>query len=133
MIFFCFSIACRISCLTKSSSSSHRSRQSAVNTTITCTKVSVKGRVFEADTDEPLTGAILTVERVTADNTQTTVEEPVRKIRIRSSNGCFRFKSLSSGTYLFKVSYYGCNPKETKVYINDGVMARVEIGLGRIE
>jgi len=97
-----------------------------------CTKVSVMGRIFEAETDKPLRGAILTVERVTANNPLTEAGEPVRKICIRSEKGGFRFKSLTSGAYLFKVTYYGCNPYETIVYFNEGVLTKVELPLTKI-
>jgi hypothetical protein len=97
-----------------------------------CTKVSVKGRVFEAETGEPLQGAILTVERATDSNPQTAGNEPVRKIRIRSSNGWFQFKLFTSGAYIFKVSYYGCIAREFTVYFNEGVLTHVELPLTRI-
>jgi hypothetical protein len=97
-----------------------------------CTKVSVKGRVFEAETDKSLPGAILIVERATDNKPQTAGTEPVRKIRIRSSKGRFRFKLLTSGTYLFKVSYCGCIAREFTVYFNEGVLTHVELPLSRI-
>jgi len=97
-----------------------------------CSKVSVKGRVFEAETSEALQGAILIAELVTDNNQQTTGNEPVRKIRIRSKNGRFQFKSFTQGTYLFKVSCYGYISREFTVYFNKGVLRHVELPLTRI-
>jgi hypothetical protein len=96
-----------------------------------CTKVSVKGRVFEGTTNMPLPGAILTVEHTDAGNAQA-ADEPVRKIHIRSKKGGFRLKLLTSGTYLFKVTYYGCTSYETIVHFNEGVLTKVELPLTKI-
>jgi hypothetical protein len=97
-----------------------------------CTRVSIKGRVFEEVTNMPLPGAILTVVHTDAGNTQPVAGEPVRKIRIRSEKGGFRFKLLASGGYIFKVTYYGCTPYETTVYFNEGVLTKVELPLSKI-
>jgi hypothetical protein len=98
-----------------------------------CTKVSVKGRVFRAETGEALPGAILTVERATDNNQQTAGNEPIRNIRIRSDKGRFRFRLLTTGKYIFKVTYAGCQPGEFIVYFNEGNLTHVELPLIRIE
>jgi len=93
-----------------------------------CTKVSVKGVVFEEATGEPLPGAILTVVRTT-----TTGDELVKKIRIRSANGGFQFSLLTTGKYIFKVTYAGCISREFTVYFNEGVLTHVELPMIRID
>jgi len=93
-----------------------------------CTKVSVKGVVFEEATGEPLPGAILTVVR-----TATTGDELVKKIRIRSANGGFQFSLLTTGKYIFKVTYAGCISREFTVYFNEGILTHVELPMIRID
>ncbi len=97
-----------------------------------CTKVSVKGKAFDTENEMPLKGAILTIKRSEAANAQSPENKPLRKITIRSAHGRFQFKLLPTGTYLFKVTYAGYNDQETIVYINEGILTKVEIPLSRI-
>lgn len=97
-----------------------------------CTKVSIKGRACEEDTGKGLTGAILTVMQAPTTQSQTTSNKPIKKIRIRSKKGGFRFSLFTSGAYLFKVTYSGCTPYETTVYFNEGVLTHVELPLSKI-
>jgi len=43
-----------------------------------------------------------------------------------------QFSSLSTGTYLFKVTYAGYADQEIAVYINDGVLSKVDMPLSKI-
>ena len=97
-----------------------------------CTKLSVKGKVFDEVTSKPLPGAILTVVSATTIHTPTTADEPVRKIRIRSANGGFRIRLLTSGKYIIKVTYNGYIASEFIVYFNEGVLTQVELPLSKI-
>ena len=98
-----------------------------------CTKVSVKGRAFDEATGEALPGAILTVEQAPTTKTETTSNKPVKKIRIRSAKGHFQFSLLSTGKYIFKVTYAGCLSREFTVYFNEGVLTHVELPMTRID
>jgi hypothetical protein len=53
-------------------------------------------------------------------------------IRIESAGGGFDLKSYTTGAYLFTVSYAGYADQVTTVYINEGVLTRVELPLSKI-
>ena len=97
-----------------------------------CSKVSVKGRIFVADTGEGLPAAILTVETAPSAISTATGMECVKKMRIRSAHGRFQFRLQTTGTYLFKVTYAGCIDREFTVYFNEGVLTHVELPMTRI-
>jgi hypothetical protein len=95
-------------------------------------RVSAKGKVFDAVTNQPLTGAVLTVSKVENGKAFTSGPDLSKIVKIKSAGGGFDMKSLPTGAYLFTVSYAGYADQQTTVYINEGVLTRVELPLSRI-
>ena len=95
-------------------------------------RVSVSGKVFAADTNQPLRGAILTVLNAVNGQDPASGAELVKSVKIKSARGGFRIKSLPTGTYLMKVTYAGYVDLEITVYINEGVLTKVEFPMIQI-
>lgn len=55
----------------------------------------------------------------------------VNSIKIKASGGGFLLKDLHSGTNLFKVTYAGYADRQITVYINEGVLTKVEMPLSK--
>jgi hypothetical protein len=95
-------------------------------------RVSAKGKVFDAVTNQPLPGAVLTVCKVENGKAFTSGPDLAKNVKVKSAGGGFDLKSLTTGAYLFTVSYAGYADQQTTVYINEGVLTRVELPLSRI-
>jgi hypothetical protein len=95
--------------------------------------VSAKAKVFDSDTNQPLPGAMLTIARIaTNGKALTSGADLVKIVKIKSAGGGVDLKSLATGAYLFTVSYAGRAAQQTTVYINEGVLTRVDFPLNKI-
>jgi hypothetical protein len=108
--------------------------QSALSIKYTpASRISAKAKVFDADTNQPLPGAMLSVSRIeTNGKSLTSGPELVKIVKIKSAGGGIDLKSLTTGAYLFTVSYAGRADQQTTVYINEGVLTRVNFPLSKI-
>jgi hypothetical protein len=98
----------------------------------TASKLVFKGRVFDSVTGQPLPGAMITITPVEASAkalTSASGAELVKSVKVKSSEGGFQLKSLASGVYTVKVSYYGYAEQVVTVYINDGQLTSIELPL----
>jgi hypothetical protein len=96
-------------------------------------RVSVKLKVYDAETKQPLPGAILTYSKIdTNGKALTSGPDLVKNVKVKSAGGGLDLKSLTTGAYLFTVSYAGRADMQTIVYVNEGVLTRVEFPLSKI-
>jgi hypothetical protein len=96
-------------------------------------RVSVKAKVFDAETNQPLPGAILTYSKIETNGKALTSGADLQKnVKIKSAGGGVDLKSFATGAYLFTVSYAGRADQQTTVYINEGVLTRVDFPLSKI-
>jgi len=100
--------------------------------TPTGSKVVFKGKVFDSITGQPLPGANVTITPVEISAkalASTSGADLVKNVKVKSSEGGFQLKSLASGVYTVKVSYYGYAEQEVTVYINDGQLTSIQLPL----
>lgn len=96
-------------------------------------KLSAKGKVLDAATRLPLPKAKLHIISYDNQMKALTSEPDLQKnVKIAGVAGGFQFKLMDTGTYLIKTSYAGYIDREDIVYINEGVLTRVEILLTKI-
>jgi hypothetical protein len=95
-------------------------------------KVAVKVKAFVAGTNQPLPGSILTVTRIENGKALTSGAELVKSVKITSAGGGANLKGLTTGGYIFTVKYAGCNDQVNMVYVNEGVLTRVDMPLNKI-
>jgi hypothetical protein len=55
-----------------------------------------------------------------------------KNVKVKSAGGGVDLKSFTTGAYLFTVSYAGRADQQTTVYINEGVLTRVDFPLNKI-
>jgi hypothetical protein len=96
------------------------------------TKVAAKGKVFDAVTNLPLPGAIMSIVSYNGNTKVASGSELTKTVKIKSAGGGFNLKSLPTGSYLFKVTYAGYADQEIIVYVNEGVLSKVEMPLTKI-
>ena len=97
-------------------------------------RVSVKVKVFDAETNQPLPGAMLEVIKTDAEGKAlSSGADLVKNVKIKSAGGGLDLKGYTTGTYLFTVTYAGKNVKQTTVYINEGILSRVHFPMSKIE
>lgn len=96
------------------------------------TKIAAKGKVFDSVTNLPLPGAIMSIVQYNGNTKLATGCELVKNVKIKSAGGGFQLKSLPTGTYLFKITYAGYTDQESIVYVNEGVLTKVEMPLTKI-
>lgn len=94
--------------------------------------VSASGKVFDAVTNTPLPGSILTVLKADNGKALTSTPDLSKIVKIKSAGGGFKLKSLATGAYLFRVSYAGYNEIEVVGYINEGYITRLDLPMDRI-
>lgn len=99
----------------------------------TSSKLSARGKVFDAVTGLPLPKAKISIVGYNSSKALTSGTELVKNVKIAGAIGGFQLKSLATGTYLFGVSYAGYAEQEVTVHINEGVLTRVEIPLTKLE
>jgi hypothetical protein len=96
-------------------------------------KLSAKVKVFDSVTNIPLNGARMSIVRTDSTKSRTSGgSELVKNVKITSAGGEYQLKSMPTGSYLFKVTYAGYTDQEVVVYINEGVLTRVEMPLTKI-
>ena len=96
-------------------------------------RVSAIVKVFDAETNQPLPGAILTYHKIDAKGKAlTSGADMVKNVKIKSAGGGVDLKSFTTGAYLFTVSYAGRADQQTTVYINEGILTRVNFPLSKI-
>ncbi len=74
----------------------------------------------------------MTVVRAVTGKSLTSGPDLSKTVKIKSASGGFQLKSLPTGTYIFRVSYAGYTDQEITVYINEGVLSRVDMPLSKI-
>jgi len=95
-------------------------------------KVAAKGKVFDSVTKLPMPGAQMSIVPYNGNTKLAAGPELVKNVKIKSTGGGFQLKSLPTGTYLFKVTYSGYADQETIVYINEGVLTKIDLPLTQI-
>jgi len=96
-------------------------------------RVSAKVKVFDAETNQPLPGAWLSAVKIDSEGKAlTSGADLVKNVKVKSAGGGLDLKGFTTGAYLFTVSYSGCNTNQTTVYINEGVLTRVDFPLSKI-
>ena len=95
-------------------------------------KISVKAKVFDAETNQPLPGAMMSVCKIENGKALTSGADLSKTVKVKSAGGGVDFKSLTTGAYLFTVSYAGRADQQTTVYVNEGVLTRVDFPLNKI-
>lgn len=94
--------------------------------------VAVDGKVFDAETNQPLPGAIVTVLKAIDGKALTSGADLVKNVKIRSAGGGFRLKSLATSAYLFRVTFAGYTDIEVIGYVNEGYITRIQLPLSKI-
>ncbi len=95
--------------------------------------VSVKAKVYDAETNQPLPGTILTYSKIETNGKALTSGPDLSKtVKVKSAGGGLDLKSLTTGAYLFTVSYAGRADMQTTVYVNEGVLTRIDFPLNKI-
>jgi protocatechuate 3,4-dioxygenase beta subunit len=82
---------------------------------------SIRGRVLEADTEQPIEGASVTITG--------SALPPVRRSAATGSGGAFEISDLGDGDYTVHAEARGRMPAQTSVTIADGASAQVELSL----
>ena len=96
-------------------------------------RISVKLKVYDAETNQPLPGTILTYSKIETNGKALTSGPDLSKtVKVKSAGGGLDLKSLTTGAYLFTVSYAGRADMQTTVYVNEGVLTRVEFPLSKV-
>lgn len=96
-------------------------------------RISVKLKVYDAETNQPLPGTILTYSKIETNGKALTSGPDLSKIvKVKSAGGGLDLKSLTTGAYLFTASYAGRVDMQTTVYVNEGVLTRVEFPLSKV-
>lgn len=95
-------------------------------------KIVLKGRVFDSATNQPLPGAVVTITQLVNSKSLTSGAELQKTVKVKSAGGGVDLKSFTTGAYLFTVSYAGRAEQQTTVYINEGVLTRVDFPLSKI-
>jgi len=95
-------------------------------------RIAASGKVYDTETNLPLRGAMMTVLRAVTGKSRTSGADLVKNVKIKSASGGFQLKSLPTGTYIFRVTYAGYADQEITVYINDGVLSKVDMALSKI-
>jgi hypothetical protein len=95
-------------------------------------KVAAKVKVYNAATSQPVIGAILTVARIEEGKALTSGADLVKTVKIKSAGGGVDLKGLTTGGYLFTVTYAGADSVSQTVYVNEGVLTRVDVPLNML-
>lgn len=90
-------------------------------------KISAIGKVMDATTRQPLPKAKITMQKY--DSTKALVSGPdlEKVVKIAGAQGGVVQKSLSTGSYLYTVSYAGYIDQQVIVHVNEGVLTRFEV------
>ena len=97
------------------------------------TSLSVRGKVIDAITGLPLRKAKITFISVAGGNENASFPVLLNAPKFTGAKGGFQFKSLPTGTYLFLVTYSGYVDQQVTIYVNEGVLSRIEIRLTQLE
>ena len=111
--------------------SKFRTARRTMNTGVT--KLSAKGKVFDAVTGLPLPKAKISILSYNSSKELSSGTDLVKNVKIAGALGGFQLKSLATGTYIFRVSYAGYADQDVTVHINEGVLSRVEIHMVKLE
>jgi len=95
-------------------------------------KVVLKGKVFDAATNQPLLGAVVTLTQLVNSKSHTSGAELQKNVKIKSAGGGFQLKSLPNGTYIVTVSYFGYADQQVTAYVNNGVLTLVQLPLNKL-
>jgi hypothetical protein len=94
-------------------------------------KLSVWGKVFDAATLTYLRRAKVSFRSF--DGSKAAAGSDLAKnVKFTGEAGGFHLKSLATGTYVFTVTYAGYADQEVTVYINAGVLTRIDIPLTKL-
>lgn len=97
------------------------------------TKLSARGKVFDAVSGLPLPKAKISIVGYNSKKAVTSGPDLSKNVKIAGALGGFQLKSFATGTYVFRVSYAGYADQEVTVHINEGLLTRVEIPLAKLE
>ena len=95
-------------------------------------KISVKGKVYDAETNQALMGATLTF---TPDvNTKSLISgaDLVKIVKVSSAGGGFHLKNVPDGAYTGTVVYYGYADRTFNAYVNNGQITMVMLPLTKL-
>jgi hypothetical protein len=95
-------------------------------------KVSATVKVYNAATSKPVIGAMLTIAKIEEGKALTSGADLVKTVKIRSAGGGVDLKGLTTGAYLFTVTYAGADSQSQTVYVNEGVLTKVDVPLNML-
>jgi hypothetical protein len=95
--------------------------------------VSFKGKVFDAETNQPLPGAVVTLTQQVNSKSLTAGADLQKTVKVKSAGGGFQLKSLPNGSYTVTVSYFGYADQQVTACVNNGVLTLVLLPLSKIE
>ena len=94
-------------------------------------KLAARCKVFDAGTRQPLAKVRISIHN--SDRSKAVAGADLMKnVKFSGNQGGFHLKSLPTGTYLFSATYSGYAEQEVTVYINEGILSKVEIPLTRL-
>jgi hypothetical protein len=96
-------------------------------------KVTAKVKVYDALTNQPLPGATLIVEMTGNTKALASGADLVKNVKVRSAGGGVDLKALPPGVYTFSVNYYGYTQQTITVYVNEGVLSKVDFPLNKLD
>jgi len=97
-------------------------------------KVSARVKVYDAATNQPLPGATLIVTRIVENGKSlTSGADLVKNVKVRSAGGGVDLKTLPPGVYTFSINYYGYAQQTITVYVNEGVLSKVDFSLNKLD
>lgn len=94
-------------------------------------KLAAVCKVFDAGTRQPLAKVRISIRN--SDSSKAVAgAELMKNVKFTGAQGGFHLKSISTGTYIFSATYSGYALQEVTVFINEGVLSKVEIPLTRL-
>ena len=93
-------------------------------------RVSVKVKVFDAETNQPLPGAMLEVIKTDAEGKAlTSGADLVKTVKIKSAGGGLQLKSVPVGDYIVTAAYYGYDELQVNISVNDYALTSIDLPL----
>jgi hypothetical protein len=95
-------------------------------------KIVFKGKVYDSVTNQPLSGAFVTITPAENSKSLTSGADLVKIVKIKSAGGGFQLKSVPNGNYLVTATYFGYTDYQVPAYVNDGALTIVELPLTKV-
>ena len=98
----------------------------------TSTKISVKGKVYDAVTNQPLIGSYVSFTSIANSKSLSSGADLVKNVKVRSAGGGFQLKSVPDGGYLVTVKCPGYEDRQIQAYVRDGVLTLLDLPLTKL-